>query len=199
MEDFIKMIKEEMNLLDDKNSIEGQELRKELGIEGLEGKELLKYKLDFLAKNLLRSNLHCMEKSDYYQELIKGSINIKEAQELFDLTKITCVEKDSSMKILWVITDREDGSKIIYSVSDEEEIIQVTQDDIKKQFECGMRILSKSRETELKEVLFGKPEQFRVFKEEEIAEGTKSVPIGIKGEAKTRVTYDQIGNQQKAK
>ena len=42
MDDYIKLLKNEMNLLDDKNK--GQELRKDLKIENLNKKELLKKK-----------------------------------------------------------------------------------------------------------------------------------------------------------
>jgi len=112
MEDFTKMLKEEMSLLDDKDSEKGQELRRELRIEGLEGKELLKYKIDFLAKHMGHSDLHCMEKSDYFQELIRGCIDMKEAQEFFDLAKVTCIANDSSMTILCVLTDKEQEQEI---------------------------------------------------------------------------------------
>ena len=191
MEDFTKMLKEEMSLLDDKESDKGQELRKELGIEGLEGKELLKYKIDFLAKHMGHSDLHCMEKSDYFQELIKCCIDMKEAQELFNLAKVTCITNDSSMTILCVLTDKEDGSKIIYSISDEGEITQVTQDYVRKQFESGMRTLSKSREEDLKEVLFGTPEEQRSFQEHEIGKAILNIDTSIKDEARDRQKRDE--------
>lgn len=196
MEDFTKMLKEEMSLLDDKDSEKGQELRRELGIEGLEGKELLKYKIDFLAKHMGHSDLHCMEKSDYFQELIKRCIDMKEAQELFALAKVTCIANDSSMTILCVLTDKEDGSKIIYSISDEGEITQVTQDDVKKQFESGMRTLSKSREEELKEVLFGTSEEQRSFQEQEIGKGTIHVTTDKKDKAKSHIHNEELEIQQ---
>ena len=63
-----------------------------------------------------------MDKSDYFQELIKNCIDMKKARTLFEFAKITCVEKDSNIKILCVLTDKEDGAKIIYSISDNEEI-----------------------------------------------------------------------------
>ena len=190
MEDFTKMLKEEMSLLDDKESDKGQELRKELGIEILEGKELLKYKIDFLSKHMGHSDLHCMEKSDYFQELIKGCIDMKEAQELFDFVKVTCIANDSCMTILCVLTDKEDDSKIIYSISDEGEITQVTQDDVKKQFKFGMRTLSKSREEALKEVLFGTKEEQRSFQEQDIGKAIANTPTIKKDEAQRQVTRD---------
>ena len=58
MEDFTKMLKEEMSLLDDKESKKGKDLRSDLGIEGLEGKELLKYKIDFLSKHMGHGDLN---------------------------------------------------------------------------------------------------------------------------------------------
>ncbi len=199
MEDFTKMLKEEMSLLDDKENDKGKELRKELGIDGLEGKELFKYKIDFLAKHMGHSDLHCMEKSDYFQELIKGCIDMKEAQEFFNFAKVTCIANDSSMTILCVLTDKEDGSKIIYSISDEGEITQVTQDDVKKQFGSGMRTLSKSREKELKGVLFGTTEEQRSFQEQEIGKATINIDTSIKDEARDRQQRDEqlVENGQK--
>jgi len=58
------------------------------------------------------SDLHCMEKSDYFQELIRGCIDMKEAQEFFDLAKVTCIANDSSMTILCVLTDKEQEQEI---------------------------------------------------------------------------------------
>ena len=89
------------------------------------------------------SDLHCIEKSDYFQELIKGCIDMKKAQEFFNLAKITCIEENSSMRILCVLTDKEDNSKTIYSISDGKEIMQVSVEELKQQFESGMRTLSK--------------------------------------------------------
>lgn len=199
MEDFTKMLKEEMSLLDDKDSEKGKELRSDLGIEGLEGKELLKYKIDFLAKNMGHSELHCIEKSDYFQELIKSCIDMKEAQIFFDLAKITCIEEDTNMKILCVLTDKIDGSKIIYSISDGEDIVQVSQEDVRQQFAYGMRTLSRSRATELKEVLFGTSEEQRIFQEEEIGRGTISVPTSKKDNAKSQVWYEEHELQEETK
>lgn len=192
MEEFTKMLKEEMSLLDDKDSEKGQELRRELGIEGLEGKELLKYKIDFLAKHMGHSNLYCMEKSDYFQELIKGCIDMKEAQESFDFAKITCIGNDSSMNIFCVITDKEDGSKIIYCISDGSEIVQVMQDDVKKQFESGMKTLSNSREEELKEILFKSSENQKLFKEQEIGRGTIDVTTEEKDNAECHIHDEKL-------
>ena len=163
MDDYIKLLKNEMNLLDDKNK--GQELRKDLKIENLNKKELLKYKIDFLEKHLGHNNLNYKKKSDYFQELIKNCIDMKETQNLFDLSKITCVEKNSNMKILCVLTDKEDSSKVIYSISDNKDIVQASQDSIREQFKDGMRTLSKSREEELKKILLGNSNPKIYFKE----------------------------------
>ncbi len=170
MEDFTEMLKQEMDSLDDVSSEQGQALRRELGIEGLEGKELLKYKIDFLAKHMGHSDLHCIEKSDYFQELIKGCIDMKKAQEFFNLAKITCIEENSSMRILCVLTDKEDNSKTIYSISDGEEIMQASVDELKQQFESGMKTLSKSREAEFKELLFGGTEKQEYYRHSPISD-----------------------------
>lgn len=173
MDDYIELLKKEMNLLDDKDN--GQELRQSLKVENLDKKELLKYKIDFLAKHLGHKNLNCMEKWDYFQELIKNCIDMKETRSLFELAKITCIENDSNMKILCVLTDKEDSSKVIYSISDNEDIVQVTQDDIRKQFKEGMRTLSKSREEEFKKILLEEPKQPICFNEQEIGKATINI------------------------
>ena len=56
MDDYIKLLKNEMKLLEDKDK--GQELRQDLKIGNLDKKELLKYEIDFLAKNLGHKNLN---------------------------------------------------------------------------------------------------------------------------------------------
>lgn len=196
MEELTEMLKEEMSLLDNKDSEKGQELRRELGIEGLEGKELLKYKIDFLARHMGHSDLHCMEKSDYFQELIKGCFDINETQELFNLAKITCIGNDSSMNIFYVLTDKEDGSKIIYLISADDDILQVTQDDVKKQFESGMKTLSKSREEELKEILFESSKNKKLFQEQEIGRGTINVTTEEKDNAESHIHSEKLKKQQ---
>ena len=170
MEAFTEMLKQEMDSLDDVSSEQGQTLRKELGIEGLDGKELLKYKIDFLAKHMEHNDLHCIEKSDYFQELIKGCIDMKKAQEFFNLAKITCIEENSSMRILCVLTDKKDNSKTIYSISDGKEIMQVSVEELKQQFESGMRTLSKSREAKFKELLFGGTEKQEYYRHSPISD-----------------------------
>ena len=170
MEAFTEMLKQEMDSLDDVSSEQGQTLRKELGIEGLDGKELLKYKIDFLAKHMGHSDLYCIEKSDYFQEIIKGCIDMKKAQEFFNLAKITCIEENSSIRILCVLTDKEDNSKTIYSISDGKEIMQVSVEELKQQFESGMRTLSKSREEKFKELLFGGTEKKEYYRHSPISD-----------------------------
>lgn len=195
MDDYIKLLKNEMNLLDDKNK--GQELRKDLKIENLNKKELLKYKIDFLAQHIGHNNLNCMEKSDYFQELIKNCIDMKETQNLFDLSKITCVEKNSNMKILCVLTDKEDSSKVIYSISDNKDIVQASQDSIREQFKDGMRTLSKSREEEFKKILLGNSNPKIYFKEQEIGKTTINTSTEEKDRANNQVKRDEQELQQK--
>lgn len=69
MDDYIKLLKSEMKLLEDKDK--GQELRQDLKIENLDKKELLKYEIDFLAKNLGHKNLNCMDKSRLFPRINK--------------------------------------------------------------------------------------------------------------------------------
>ena len=60
-----------MSMLDDSESIKSQEIRKQLNIDKLNEKELLKYKVDFLTKHMGYEYLSNIEKNDYFNELIK--------------------------------------------------------------------------------------------------------------------------------
>lgn len=74
------------------------------------------------------------------------------------------------MRILCVLTDKEDNSKTIYSISDGKEIMQVSVEEIKQQFESGMRTLSKSREEKFKELLFGGTEKKEYYRHSPISD-----------------------------
>lgn len=154
MEEFTKMLKQEMELLDDLEDRKGQELRKDLGIGKMSGADLLKYKLDFLVSNMGQKNLNCFERSDYFKELLTNCTNENDRQ-FFTPTTITCITADSKVKIFWVFTDNKDKSKIIYDISNDGVISKTSQEMVRKQFLSGMRTLSKSREDELKNILLG--------------------------------------------
>lgn len=191
MEEFTEKLKEEMSLLDDRKSQKGQELRKELGIDGLDEKGLAKYKIDFIAKHMGQSNLYCFERNDYFRELLTCCIDKKGVQYITPTT-ITCITDDSKPRIFWVFTDNEDKSKIIYSISDKGDISQVFEEDVKQQFLNGMRTLSKSKEGELKEILLGneltKPKS---FSEQQIGKATVDISITKKNEAQKQITKDE--------
>lgn len=184
MEEILKMIEHEMSLLDDIESIEGQELRKGLGIGNLQGKGLLRFKFDYLIKHLRYCDLNCIEKSDYFYEILQRCINNIQSAVLLNLSRITCVESDSSMRIFWVFTDNENGTKIIYSFKDDEEIRPISQEEIRQQFDSGMRTLSKSREEELKTILLGTSSCSRVFTQFEIGTTTINTSTELKDKVK---------------
>ena len=191
MEEFTEMLKEEMSLLDDRESKRGQELRRELEIDALDEKGLLKYKIDFIAKHMGQSNLYCFERNDYFRELLTCCIDKKDAKYITPTT-ITCITDNSKPMIFWVFTDNEDKSKIIYSISDKGDISQVFQEDVRQQFSNGMRTLSKSREGEIKEILLGNEvTQQKSFSEQEIGKATIDTPTTKKSEAQRQVTKDK--------
>ena len=101
------------------------------------------------------------------------------------------------MKILCVLTDKEDSSKVIYSISDNKDIVQASQDSIREQFKDGMRTLSKSREEELKKILLGNSNPKTYFKEQEIGKTTINTSTEEKDRANNQVKRDEQELQQK--
>ena len=191
MEEFTEMLKEEMSLLDDRESQKGQELRKELGIDGLDEKELLKYKIDFIVKHMGYGNLYCLERNDYFRELLISCID-KESAQCFTPTTITCITSDSKPRIFWVFTDNDDKTKIIYSIYEDGDISKISQEDVKQQFANGMRTLSKSRENELKEILLGDDEKTTIFEEDTIQTAVKKAnnPKKVRGQDIAEATME---------
>lgn len=95
MEDFTEQLHKEMKLLNykvDEGTI------KDLGIEGLDGKELIKFKIDFITKHMGHEKLNCIEKNNYFKQLIEECIGHKEIGQYFELSSITCINSDSSIR-----------------------------------------------------------------------------------------------------
>ena len=160
MEEFIDMINAEMQLLDDNESEEGRELREELGIQNLTPKELLIFKLDFLAKHMGRKDLYPIEKGNHFLRIVKKCIGFNELKQFFDVSQIACVTQEPEMRIFLVAKDKEDETRYIYTTSDEGEIIRCPQSEIREQFySLKMKILSKEKSEENKEILLGETEK----------------------------------------
>ena len=139
MEDFLEMIKAEMELLDDNESEEGKELREELGIQNLTPKELLIYKLDFLAKHMGSRALYPIEKGNYFLMLVRKCIGFNELKQFYDVFQISGVTQDSQMRIFLVAKDKENDERNIYTTSDEGEIIRCPQNKIREQFYSSVK------------------------------------------------------------
>ena len=152
MEEFEKTLKNELNLLNDINDPKSQELREELGIGQMQEKELLKYKIDFLVKNMGQKNLYCLERKDYFKELLTFCLN-KDCAKYITLTIFTCITGDSKIKIYWIFKDNNDNSKFIYEISENGEMFETNRESIMENISNGLRTLSKSRENELKSIL----------------------------------------------
>lgn len=153
--EIVKRLKEEMQILEDESNEEGIKLRKELGINNLDEKDLLKYEIDFIANHMGHEELGCIEKAEYFEELIKKSINARKYMELFNEPKqISCVNKDKSLRKLFVITDESDNSKIIYNIEDKKRVSKISQDRLIELFEGGMKTLSRNHEEEKMQILF---------------------------------------------
>lgn len=141
MNDVLKMLKEDMRKLSDRKSPEGQENRKMLGIENLNEKELMMYKLDFLAKYFSKPDFHIIEKRDYFLTVAKFCLD-GDIEKYFDINSINCVEVDSSLQTFCLITDKATEKRVIYCIKEEGEISKVTQKFINQRLKCGMHPLS---------------------------------------------------------
>lgn len=156
MEDFTEQLHKEMKLL---NYNVDEETIKDLGIEDLEGKELTKFKIDFITKHMGHEDLNCLEKNNYFKQLVEECIGYKEIEQYFELSSVTCINSDSSIRFFKVLKDKEEGKKIIYTTSGKDQITQITQAEIKRLFNSGMKTLSKSREKENIKTLLDEPKE----------------------------------------
>lgn len=145
MDEVIQMLKDEMKLLSDVENEKGQEYREMLGIEGLNEKELIKYKLNFIAKHFSKEDFHTIEKRDYFLNVAKSCLG-KDIIKYFDIKSINCVDIDSSLKTFCPITDKETQERIIYCIQEGEPISTVTQEFVNQKLQEGMHPLSKKQE-----------------------------------------------------
>lgn len=156
MNEVIHMLKDEMELIGNKESKKGQEYREILGIESLNEKELIKYKFDFIAKYFSKADFHTIEKRDYFLYVAKTCLS-KDSMRYFDVNSINCVDIDKSLKTFCPITDKETQERIIYCIQEGEPISKVTQEFINQKLEEGMHPLSEK--IEVLETLKGKSKQ----------------------------------------
>jgi len=142
MDDVINMLKEEMILLKDKSSNEAIALRRELGVADLTSKELLEYKINFVKNYFLGDELNCTDKAEYFQTILKEIVDYDEI-ESYDLSKFSCIDDDSKMRIFMVLKDKNIGENYIYTFSDTDYANRVDEEYIRVKLEKGMRPLSK--------------------------------------------------------
>lgn len=145
MDEFVKLLKKEMLLLSEKGSSEGDKLRKELGIENFDKREIFSYKIDFIRKHLDDKKLYCTEKSDYFELLLKECIS-KDEFARFASKMIACKEDEENIRIFYIFRDKELNDNLIYTFSDTEFANRVDEHFIKEKVDLGMETISKKQE-----------------------------------------------------
>ena len=155
-EEYAEMLKQELSLLDKKDNSESEKLRKELGIQYLCGKELTKYKIDFIAKNMSQNQLYCLEKNDCFKKFILKCIEKEEIQEI-EPKIFACATENSKIKVYWIFSDK-NNFNFFYEISEQGEIFQTNKESIVEQVSNGTKPLSKSR----------KEEFYNIFREDKV-------------------------------
>lgn len=191
MEDFCKILREEMASLDDMDSPAGKELREQFKLEEKSEKEILYFKIDFIVKHIGHENLHCLEKSDYFKAMIMNCLNVKHFSKYYDLSSITCIDKNSNISIFHVLQDKQNKQKSIYMIPHKGNIKQVTQEIVRKNFSNGMKTLSKSREQEFKQILLEDEEKSNLFSEQEIGKNTINIPTQVKDKVQDKIKREK--------
>lgn len=128
-------------------------LSKEPEFSTMSEQEWIEFQVENISKNMGHTNLGCIEKSNYFIQVIKQCIGEDAGKKYFDINKITCFDKNGHMNIFCII-DRLDGSKRnIYSINNEGEILILSQEDINEKLNNGLEILSKKNKDEYLEIL----------------------------------------------
>lgn len=146
MDDVIKMLQKEMLLLNDKNSQEGKKLREELGIDELNQRQILEYKIEFIRKHFNLLNLIPTAKSDLFQNLMKNFVDSSDIKR-FDYNSFKCVDNENKIRVFSVIKDKELQDKMTYMFSDKDFAERVDINDVKEMVNKGMRTLSSKNES----------------------------------------------------
>ena len=180
-----------MTSLDDMDSPAGKELREQFKLEEKSEKEILYFKIDFIVKHIGHENLHCLEKNDYFKAMIMNCLNEKHLSKYYDLSSITCIDKNSNISIFHVFQDKQNKQKSIYMIPHKGNIKQVTQEIVRKNFSNGMRTLSKSREQEFKQILLGDEEKSNLFSEQEIGKNTINIPTQVKDKVQDKIKREK--------
>ena len=150
MEELIEELKKEMRLLDDEKK--GSELRKSLGIEGIEKTELLIFKLDFIIKLISQKNLYCLERLFYFNKLFYSCIDLKDYDDYY-YTK--CILPNQKMAILITLTDSIEHNRLFYIINDKC-IKKIDLETIKLLLEKGMHTITRMYNDDYKEFLIGR-------------------------------------------
>ena len=74
-------------------------------------------------------------------------------KKYFNTEGITCFDSNGKMRAFYVFTSIAGNNRIVYTHNDEEKIRYITQEEINKIYNSGIRILSEKRKAEYESIL----------------------------------------------
>lgn len=177
MEEYMLKIKREMsiifdgneeNITDEKEKIELErvkselagdkgisEIRKRFGVrDNMTAEEKLILKVKYMTENMGFDYLDSMSKEVYLKEFSKNTFTKNDFATINAEKVISCVDKDKKIEKFLVIKFKSENTKI-YQIAEGQPIQAITQKDIAKKFDEGMKTLSKGKSQEYMKILVG--------------------------------------------
>ena len=128
-------------------------LRQEPEFSLLSEKEWIAFQIDYITKNMGHDDLRCVERSDYFKKIAQQCIGFDEIKKHFCSNGITCFDENGKMRIFYIFTPTDGSKRLLYTLSDGEKIMPITQEKINEMLHKGLRILSKTKREEYLRVL----------------------------------------------
>ena len=144
------------------------------------------------------NNLYSLEKNDYFMALLKDGVRDKKMEEYFDFERIVCIDNATSLREFYVFTDKENGEKTIYTVSNEDNIEKISQEKIKEKFDNGMKILSENKKEEHMKILLSQKDKSK-WTMQSVINKIGEIPYEISKAAKRRQNGDVRDGNKLAK
>ena len=115
--------------------------------------EWIAFQIDYIIKNMGYEYLSCVEKNSYFKKIVEQCIGYDEIKKYFYSEGITCFDSNAKMRTFYVFTSIAGNNRLVYTHNDEEKIRYITQDEINKIYNSGIRILSEKRKEEYESIL----------------------------------------------
>lgn len=164
MEDFINLLKREMQEINFDEPIRKEnesnedfnkriteynkrmeKYRQIFDTEHIDKEKLMEYKIKFVIKVFDSSNLEAMDKSNYFEEMLRACATQEEMAKM-GYSTLKCTENSEDLRIFSVFTNKETGERMIYTFSNEDFGVKVDEEYISQRILSGMTTVSNSKE-----------------------------------------------------